>query len=103
MVHAQKKRGELGSQPSEPYIHVEGSKSQKAMALAIRFPRRTWGMNSEAREYVKSGGFCYRLLKQARMVLRRSKSLAEKVLRGEIPLHAARKMTRGGISQSARC
>jgi hypothetical protein len=72
------------------YTHVKGTKSQKAMALAMRFPGYTGGRDGEERKYIASGGFCVRVFRLARLVLRNSPQLAQRVLLGEISLQVAR-------------
>jgi hypothetical protein len=91
IVKAQKKPdGPNGA----PYTHVKGTKAQKAMALAMRFPGGGWGTDREARKYLETGGFCYARLKLSRRVLRHSRELAESVLRGQTPLNVAVKLAR---------
>jgi hypothetical protein len=77
-----------------PSVQVEGTKAQKAMALAMRFPGYTGGRDGEERKYIASGGFCTRIFRLARLVLRNSPKLAHAVLRGEISLNAARQEAR---------
>jgi hypothetical protein len=75
----------------EPYQHVEGTKTQRAMALALRFPGYTGESREfEVRKYIASGGFSVRTFRLARLVLRNSPRLAEAVLRGDVSLNAAR-------------
>jgi hypothetical protein len=68
------------------------SKGQRAMVTAFRYPesgKQGRGKNAEARKAVVSNGFSLDRLKQARSVLRHSRSLAESVLKGITPLDAA--------------
>ena len=80
----------------EPYQHIKGTKAQRAMALAMRFPGyRSWGGDFDARKYIESGGFSVRHFKRARWILRKSPKVAEAVLRGGISLNTARKTISG--------
>jgi len=80
----------------EPFEHVEGTRGQRAMALAFRFPGyQSKGCDREARKYIASGGFSLRLFKLARWVLRRSPELAAAVRRGELSPSSARRRILG--------
>jgi|HubBroStandDraft_6_1064221.scaffolds.fasta_scaffold16525_5 hypothetical protein len=79
----------------EPYQHIKGTKAQRAMALAMRFPGyQSKGGDRDARKYIESGGFSVRHFKRARWILRKSPKVAEAVLRGEVSLNAAVKIAR---------
>jgi hypothetical protein len=79
----------------ESYQHVEGTKTQRAIALAMRFPGYTGESREfEVRKYIASGGFSVRTFRLARLVLRNSPKLAEAVLRGDVSLHVARQEAR---------
>ena len=92
------KRREKREPHVEPYVHIEGTKSQRAMALAMRFPGGGWGTDGGARNLLRSGGFDYGLLKQARRVLRRSRELGDAVRRGELSVGEADKRLRRSTS-----
>jgi len=92
------KRREKREPHVEPYVHIEGTKSQRAMALAMRFPGGGWGTDGGARNLLRSGGFDYGLLKQARRVLRRSRKLGDAVLRGELSVGEADRRLRRSTS-----
>jgi hypothetical protein len=80
----------------EPYQHIEGTKAQRAMALAMRFPGyKSKGGDFDPRKYLESGGFSIRHFKRARWILRESPKVAEAVLRGGISLNTAHKMISG--------
>jgi hypothetical protein len=70
---------------------LAGTKSQRLMALAKRFPGGKYHADLDAGVYkiVKAVGVCKVHLGKARWVLRKSPELAEAVLRGEISLNAA--------------
>ena len=80
---------------------LEGTKSQKLMALAKKYPGGKYHADLDAGVYgiVKTVGVSYVHLKKARWVLRKSPKLAAAVLRGEISLHMASKMIRGHGAQ----
>jgi hypothetical protein len=85
----EKEKSESPQPTVTPYTHVEGTKAQKAMALAMRFPGGKFRGDAEAKKYQESGGFSYRRLKQARQILRHDRELAEAVLRGDTALNVA--------------
>jgi hypothetical protein len=76
---------------------LEGTKSQKLMALAQKYPNgKTPGdLNAGVYKIVEAVGVSYVHLKKARWVFRKSQKLATAVLRGETSLHMAWKMIRG--------
>lgn len=67
------------------------SKSQRAMAVAMRFPEgeRGRGKNSDARKALETSGFSADRLKRARAVLRALPETAARVLAGDVPLDEA--------------
>jgi len=68
------------------------SKGQKAVILAFLYPepeKGGRGKNGDARKAVETTGFSVERLKQARSVLRHSRTMAESVLKGIIPLDDA--------------
>jgi hypothetical protein len=96
IVQEEKKRLPLAQPDAVPQL--EGTKSQKLMALAKRYPNgKTPGdLNAGVYKIVEAVGVSYVHLKKARWVLRKSPNLAAAVLRGEVSLHMAWKMIRGG-------
>jgi hypothetical protein len=67
---------------------MRGSKSQRAMALAMRYPTPEKGGRG-IKKTVEVVGFSEKRLSQARMVLRHSRRLAEQVRAGTLSLDQA--------------
>lgn len=76
---------------------LAGTKSQKLMALAKKYPGGKYHADLDAGVYriVEAVSVSYVHLKKARWVLRKSPELAAAVLRGETSLHMAWKTIRG--------
>jgi hypothetical protein len=102
LVQKEKASSATRHYPDAPYTHITGTKGQKAMALAMRFPGGIWRGDAEAKKYVKSGGFCDRFLKAARFVLRYSPQLAAAVLQGDTTLDKANLIVRRAKQEARR-
>jgi hypothetical protein len=89
IVQEQKKR--LPPAQPDAVPQLEGTKSQRLMNLAKRYPGGKYHADLDAgvQRIVKSLNVSYGHLKKSRWVLRKSPELAEAVLQGEISLNAA--------------
>jgi hypothetical protein len=67
------------------------TKGQQAMALAMIYPEpeRGRGKKDDAKKKAESASFSYRRVKEARLILRQSRDLAESVIKGANSLDAA--------------
>jgi hypothetical protein len=95
IVQEQKKR--LPPVQEDAVPQLEGTKSQKLTALAMKYPngKNPGDLNAGIYKIIAAVGVSYVHLKKARWVLRKSPKLAEAVLRGEVSLHMAWKTIRG--------
>jgi hypothetical protein len=84
-------------QQPDPVPQLDGTKSQRLMTLAKKYPdgRCHADLNAGVQRIVLACGVSYVHLIKARWVLRSDAKLAEAVLRGEVSLHMAWKTIRG--------